>query len=549
MNFRSISEEEFANYIDLLSIVLVTVTPIEKLCLHERIVPLPNLADILVVQKRFYTYYIGMLGKYAVCHVESKMGSSGAAASVMTVQQAIEFVEPAMIIMLGIAFGADETTQRIGDVLVSELVIQYENVKIKAGKIQCRGYRQMSSVLLFNRFTSPLNWQFSLTKNYNSKIIAGHLLSGEKLIDDDKFRNQLISKFSPVIGGEMEGVGVASVAHAYNKDWLVVKGICDYADGNKSVNKSKRQKIAAKAAVDLCHNIFSDEFTFRDLGVTPLSITSLNDNCQDIDQVVFANSTFNAYSTNKEAFYLNRESDYLFKNLLDYNANIWSFGDSGLGKTCMTFRNLLQSNKKMCVIDFSSADASDMLAIFEYMHGRLIEFAKCDKVANSSNLMKSMDAICETLNKYFSDCCVVLEEMPLDGERNEIFKHVFSLIVKMSNAFPDSNVNFAFTSIGNPREYASSMAEKMNEKIHFVELLEWTEREMQALLTLMLKSIGCQMSSSYQNILINKSDNNPRSLKRNLRDVILFTQISGQDFSESLVKYFKDKFGYVQQAA
>ncbi|GGF27891.1 5'-methylthioadenosine/S-adenosylhomocysteine nucleosidase family protein [Hymenobacter cavernae] len=542
MNYKSISEENFAEYVDLMSIVLVTVTQIEKECLHERLTPLHGLENILVVQKQFYTYYLGMLGKYAVCHVESRMGSSGAGASTMTVQQAIEFVKPTFIMMVGIAFGVNNKEQRIGDVLVSELIIQYENIKVKRGKIQCRGYKQMSSVLLLNRFVNPIGWEFALTPTRRSRVLSGNMLSGEKLIDDVKYRNQLVRLFEPVVGGEMEGTGLASVAHAYSKNWLVIKGICDFADGNKGINKVKKQYLAARAAVDLCCNVFNDNFTFKDLGVFPLETLKEEDNvfCK-IDQTVFRDATFNAYSVTKEAYYLNREIDVMYSNYIAAKANIWSFGKSGMGKTCMTFRNLIQAGKRIFVIDFSSIEASNMLSFFEYMQARLLDFVdhKDTTWLSPVSIMQAMDNICEIANRYLNDSYIVMEEMPVDDDNDNVFKHVFSLIVKNSIQYPDSAVNFAFTSIGDPKKRVLSMAEKIGEKINFLEAIEWTTKEMSLLLQLMLDMLNCNIGPHYSSILVEKSYNNPRKLKTNLRDLILFSQFKDQPFETSLQQYFE----------
>ena len=51
------------------------------------------------------------------------------------------------------------------------------------------------------------------------------------------------------IGGEMEGAGV--YAAAGKTDWILVKAICDWADGTKHVDKEARQKAAATNAAEL----------------------------------------------------------------------------------------------------------------------------------------------------------------------------------------------------------------------------------------------------------------------------------------------------------
>jgi hypothetical protein len=74
------------------------------------------------------------------------------------------------------------------------------------------------------------------------------LLSGDKLVDRQDFRDQLCALEPEAIGGEMEGAGLYAVAKREKVDWILVKAICDYADGNKAQDKDKRQQTAARNA-------------------------------------------------------------------------------------------------------------------------------------------------------------------------------------------------------------------------------------------------------------------------------------------------------------
>jgi nucleoside phosphorylase len=52
----------------------------------------------------------------------------------------------------------------------------------------------------------------------------------------------------------MEGVGLAAAATRENLPWILVKAICDWADGKKH---GKHQPLAAAAAVSLVHQVLS----------------------------------------------------------------------------------------------------------------------------------------------------------------------------------------------------------------------------------------------------------------------------------------------------
>lgn len=87
----------------------------------------------------------------------------------------------------------------------------------------------------------------------------GSILSGEKLIDNNSYKNLLFKQFPNAIGGEMEGYGIYSACANQNlSEWIIIKGICDWADGNKNKNKDENQRIAVESAVSFCKSVFSE---------------------------------------------------------------------------------------------------------------------------------------------------------------------------------------------------------------------------------------------------------------------------------------------------
>jgi nucleoside phosphorylase len=84
-------------------------------------------------------------------------------------------------------------------------------------------------------------------------------------VDNVDYRDQLRMLEPEAIGGEMEGVGLYTAAQNAKVDWILVKAICDWADGNKSGEKTvvsrdgdskkistkdRDQKIAARNAAE-----------------------------------------------------------------------------------------------------------------------------------------------------------------------------------------------------------------------------------------------------------------------------------------------------------
>ena len=245
-------------------------------------------------------YNRGMVGATKVNAAPTEMGSlghQGAAA------RAIAFAEKALdlhvatgasgIIQLGMGFGVDRASQRLGDVLVSTSLIPYDNRDVVAaaavlevmpptesepgGEIvlaesdsetaapvsfteqaeitpqlrapagvtvprhappsepppyktdYTRATRQRAKESLLGMLQREAN-----RGNYEHGIFFGGMLSGGARIFSCQFLAELVNGVpraeDGIIGGDMEAVGLLSAAPADEPLWIVVKAISDFAD-------------------------------------------------------------------------------------------------------------------------------------------------------------------------------------------------------------------------------------------------------------------------------------------------------------------------------
>lgn len=226
------------------NVLLVTVTETESRCVidifrqHTKAV-----APIVSIGNKTYRD-LGVVNGVRVWHALSAMGHGGSGGSQQAVSKAIASLHPKAVIMLGIAFGVNEEKQKLGDILVSEGLRLYDLQRIgeKDGqaKVVLRGSRPDGSSWLLDCFRNAhFHWN-------GAPVRFGLVLSGEKLVDNLDFREQLKCFEPEAIGGEMEGTGVYTACQDAKVDWLLVKAICDWADGKKDKNKGPRQKRAAE---------------------------------------------------------------------------------------------------------------------------------------------------------------------------------------------------------------------------------------------------------------------------------------------------------------
>jgi nucleoside phosphorylase len=172
------------------------------------------------------------------------MGSGGTCGSQVVVRKGIEVLNPYAVIMVGIAFGTDEEKQNIGDILVSKQLLLYESQRIGESGTCNRGERSHASPLLISWLShADADWNEA-----NGRVTQGLILTGEKLIDNVGYRNSLIQFAPEAIGGEMEGAGLYVACQDKETNWVLIKAICDFADGNKGENKDKHQELAAHNA-------------------------------------------------------------------------------------------------------------------------------------------------------------------------------------------------------------------------------------------------------------------------------------------------------------
>jgi nucleoside phosphorylase len=222
------------------SLVIVAVTDTEMKALFSAIqkhIPQTMLIE-KITNSLVYRELIGC--KIPTYIVQSQMGSLGTTSIINTMHNIYQDLNPEKVVMGGIAFGSDHTKQKIGDILVSQQVWNYETSKIKDDDVIDRGDKITASSFLLQLFHS------SALDYTSAKVHFGLFASGDKLVNSEKFMYQLKEREKEIIGGEMEAVGLVSVCSDKKIEWIVVKAICDWGFNKEDGG----QQLAAYNAFD-----------------------------------------------------------------------------------------------------------------------------------------------------------------------------------------------------------------------------------------------------------------------------------------------------------
>jgi adenosylhomocysteine nucleosidase len=158
------------------------------------------------------------------------------------------------IIQVGMAFGVARGPQAIGDVLVSTALIPYDKRDVKPSPNEPGYFNDYSAVEL--EPARPALLERCLREKertgFRFGVHIGAILSGAARIHCARFRDELFNTAphgnDPIVGGEMEGVGLlAAAVRADDPAWCVVKGISDFAD------ERRHEEIKAGLAVAPCN--------------------------------------------------------------------------------------------------------------------------------------------------------------------------------------------------------------------------------------------------------------------------------------------------------
>lgn len=187
-------------------------------------------------------------------HSETATGLSIVAASALGMGQinaallardVIDEWKPRKVILVGIAGGLSETVN-LGDIVISEQIVDYELGKVTKGNATPRWSAYRSDAFLLDTLLNFKNvdWRSQIrTERPDGKGTEetqthfGVVLSGNKVIADEQTAGALSSIWTRAAAIEMEAAGVAAALYQYRGSsvgFIMIKGICDKADSRKN---------------------------------------------------------------------------------------------------------------------------------------------------------------------------------------------------------------------------------------------------------------------------------------------------------------------------
>lgn len=230
----------------------------------------PKLGYFRSYDKTVGYVYFGKMGegekKLKIAVIRCNVGSTVPLGSAVVVPDAVRILRPKAVFCVGYCGGLNKKKVKLGDVVISARLATYGPVKVNEDGVTERGVRVPSSAGLadLTRYADH-GWGAPL-KNPGELEVKVHkdalLLSGPEVVNSEERRDELIQRYPDAIAIEMEGEGLYAAAHKLNVEWVVIKGVSDFA-ANKSSTDLWRPFASAMAASITAH-ILSDPYVFQD---------------------------------------------------------------------------------------------------------------------------------------------------------------------------------------------------------------------------------------------------------------------------------------------
>ena len=198
--------------------------------------------------------------------IQPNMGMTQAAS--MTTR-AILALQPKLVAMVGVCAGCEGSAE-LGDIIIASNVYDYTAGKHYIDRFGPRPQSYPIDNKLSNYITGSVVGRQSLVgkildRNSSGrtdrqiKVLFKPIASGTAVVNDPEIVADLISKQDNLAGIDMEAYALAVSSTILETKWLVIKGVQDYANGDKENTEKGYRGFAAYSSAKLLQLMLKDD--------------------------------------------------------------------------------------------------------------------------------------------------------------------------------------------------------------------------------------------------------------------------------------------------
>lgn len=245
---------------------------------------------------------------------------------------------------------------------------------------------------------------------------------------------------------------------------------------------------------------------------------------------------FNNYSEKSENYYLDRACDNYFTTHLELS-NVWVFGKSGVGKTALVNRNLIQQNIIYYFCDLSPVSIEKSNDVLEEILSTLEEELGVYRQANQVNIIKQIsNMLCKVPTPKI---VIVIDELSIPNRSivTDVVNDLTRLVTHFTNKSDNDSLKFVISTIDEPNNFLTNKS-KASEFFEYICCDDWTT-SIECLYDVISYALEIPLPNSKKEILDN-SQNSPRILKNIFRKIVLSEDKSEKAVLELIEKTLKE---------
>lgn len=245
---------------------------------------------------------------------------------------------------------------------------------------------------------------------------------------------------------------------------------------------------------------------------------------------------FNNYNNKSEDYYFDRACDNHFVSYLELS-NIWLFGKSGMGKTALVNRNLIQQDITYYFCDLSPISIETSNDVLEEILSTLEDELGIYRQANQVNIIKQIsNMLCEIPTPKI---VVVIDELSIPNKSvvTNVVNDLTRLVTHFTNKSDNDSLKFVISTIEEPNNFLTNKS-KASDFFEYICCDDWTT-SIECLYDVISSALDIHLPNSKKNILDN-CQNSPRILKNIFRKIVLSEDKSEQAVSELIEKTLKE---------
>lgn len=287
-----------------------------------------------------------------------------------------------------------------------------------------------------------------------------------------------------------------------NADFISLK------NGNEIIDLLKR------------HNLYNEAFKIED----SLTLERIEDKINLLipKKILGAVSTadkskalFNNYTTDCEPFYKIRDVDNKFNEYLSLS-HLWVYGKSGVGKTALIFRNLIQTKTQYLYCDMSPIAIESVDDILDELIEAITE--KYDlQILQNKNKIKHISSLLNSCSNKHQ--VIIIDELALNSKslEEDFAKTIIQLVNYHNRNYNGNNLKFVVSTIAEPLEIIRDKSKALD-FFQYLSSNDWGE-DLKALYDIINVALKLNLSEDIIGVMLSKVDDSPRVLKNIIRKI------------------------------